>query len=100
MSNAQAVRRVSCLPDFCCTSSEQFLEENLECESFEHGNRRIGEWIPCLILDTIATRLNKIVITVTVEFHLLQSLVGILEESEYVVDLARFVLAYDAFCDL
>ena len=99
-SNVRLARLASCIPDFCCRSSGQFLEENLVCERSEYGNRRTVGWIPCLIPGKIAIILNGIVITVAVEFHLLNNLVEILEEGEDIVNLVNFVFDDDACCDL
>ena len=44
--------------------------------------------------------LSGMTVTVAVELHLLDGLVGILDEAEDIVDFVHFVLADDPRCDL
>lgn len=98
--NVRPARWANFGPDSYYRSSEQFLEENLLCERYVNGNVRRVRWIPCQSPSRIAIALSEIVVTVTVELHFLDDLVGILNKTEDVVDLVHFVLADDACCDL
>lgn len=83
-----------------CRSFGQFLEENLLCEKSEYDNKRIAGWPTCQPRSTVGIKLNEIVVTLTVELHLLDDLVGILNKIEDIVDLMHLVLTDDPSCNL